>query len=44
MNGQVSFLGGRCGSVFSGRLERPADDYGVRIRLPVGQHRPLTLP
>ena len=43
-NARVSFLHGLCDSAFSGRLEDPADDHRVRVRLPVSKHRPLTFP
>lgn len=43
-NAQVSFPDGRCDLAFSGGLEHPANDHRIRVRLPVGKHRPLPLP
>ena len=43
-NARVSFLHGLCDSAFSGRLEDPADDHRVRVRLPVSKHRALPFP
>lgn len=38
---QSSSSQARCVPAFSGSLEHPTDDHRVRVRLPVGKHRPL---